>query len=235
MVRDNIHRTVEQSQKQNQAAETPGQSQATGEPAERVNPGSQEPRQLSTLQRNKFNRQEEPGTWCQPLTGADADSLPTHLRPFSSEAEYHLVKSTYQQLKHSGYYWGPMTMEEAHAILAHAPMGTFLIRDSGQTDVFFTLSYQSDDGPTSVRVQLNNLLFNLHGSQRTFTSLFDLLTYYTSSSCKLTVPYREQRPERLKQMCRRALIRTCGAETISTLPTLSNQIKDYVHAYPHSI
>lgn len=108
-------------------------------------------------------------------------------------------------------------------------------RDSGQPDVFFTLSYQSSCGPTSVRVQLNNLLFSLHGSQRTFTSLFKLLTYYTGSSCKLTVPYRRQRPERLKQMCRRALVRTFGAETISTLPRLSTQIKDYVHAYPHSI
>ncbi|KAK2918752.1 suppressor of cytokine signaling 1-like [Channa argus] len=237
MVRDNFQRTVVQSQKQNHAADTAGQSPDTGEPAERANPDSQEPteRELDLLQWNKLNFGEGPGTCRQPLTGAEADSLPTHLRPFSSEAEYNLVKTTYQQLQHSGYYWGPMTMEEAHEILARVPQGTFLIRDSGQPDVFFTLSYQSDDGPTSVRVQLNNLLFNLHGSQRTFTSLFALLTYYTSSSCKLTEPYRKQRPERLAQMCRRALIRSCGAETISTLPSLSTQIKDYVHAYPHSI
>ncbi|MEQ2158171.1 hypothetical protein GOODEAATRI_009484 [Goodea atripinnis] len=83
-------------------------------------------------------------------------------------------------------------------------------RDSGQPDVFFTLSYQSEDGPTSVRVQLNNLLFSLHGSQKTFTSLFALLAFYTSSPCKLTEPYRRQRPERLKQMCRRALVQTHG-------------------------
>lgn len=108
-------------------------------------------------------------------------------------------------------------------------------RDSGQRDVFFTLSYQSDDGPTSVRVQLNNLLFSLYGSHRTFSSLFTLLTYYTGSSCKLTVPYRKRRPERLKQMCRRALVRTYGAESISTLPGLSVQVKDYVHAYPYFI
>lgn len=108
-------------------------------------------------------------------------------------------------------------------------------RDSGQPDVFFTLSYQSDDGPTSVRVQLNNLLFSLYGSHRTFPSLFALLTFYTGSSCKLTAPYRRQRPEHLKQMCRRALVRAYGAEKTSTLPGLSNQIKDYVHAYPHCI
>lgn len=108
-------------------------------------------------------------------------------------------------------------------------------RDSGQPDVFFTLSYQSDDGPTSIRVQLNKLLFSLYGSQRTFASLFALLTYYTSSGCKLTVPYRKQRPERLKQMCRRAFIHAFGAESISTLPRLNMQVKGYIYAYPYSI
>ncbi|XP_008282620.1 suppressor of cytokine signaling 1-like [Stegastes partitus] len=242
MVRDNLNRAVVQSQKPNHAAETESQSQPTEEPAgpepaqspERVQPESQEPteRQLDLLLWSKLKK-EGPESWSQPAPGAD--SLPTHLRPFSSEAEYKLVKCTYQQLQHSGYYWGPMSMEEAHDILKSAPLGTFLIRDSGQPDVFFTLSYQSDDGPTSVRVQLTNLLFSLYGSHRTFATLFALLTFYTSSSCKLTVPYRKQRPERLKQMCRRALISTYGAESLSTLPGLSTQVKTYVHAYPHYI
>ncbi|XP_026159896.1 suppressor of cytokine signaling 1-like [Mastacembelus armatus] len=245
MVKDNLNRTVVQSEKQNHTAEIQHPSQPSEETAgpeqspERVTSENQEPteRDLDLLHWHKLNLWDlEPEDWCQPLTGAEGDSWPTHLRPFSSHAEYKLVKSTYQQLQHSGYYWGPMTMEEAHEILTQAPLGTFLIRDSGQPDVFFTLSYQSDDGPTSVRVHLSNLLFNLHGSQRTFSSLFALLTYYTSSSCKLTVPYRKQRPERLKQMCRRAVIRTCGAETVRTSPTLSKlNLKDYVLQYPHCI
>lgn len=106
-------------------------------------------------------------------------------------------------------------------------------RDSGQPDVFFTLSYKSEEGPTSIRIQLNNLLFSLHGSHRTFASLFTLFTYYTSSSCKLTLPYRRERPERLKQMCRRALVLSQGAEGISTLPGLSPSLKDFVQKYPH--
>ncbi|XP_059199383.1 suppressor of cytokine signaling 1-like [Centropristis striata] len=242
MVRDNLNRTVVQSKIQNGAAETQNRSQPPEEPAraeraqgpERAQPESLEPteRQLDLLLWKKLNLQEDPETWCQSVGGADAESLPTHLRPFRSAAEYKLVKHTYRQLQHSGYYWGSMTMEEAHEILAKAPLGTFLIRDSGQTDVFFTLSYQSEDGPTSVRVQLNNLHFSLYGSHRTFPSLFALLTYYTSSSCKLTVPYRKQRPERLKQMCRRALMGSYEVGNIRTLPGLSTQVKDYVCAYP---
>lgn len=64
----------------------------------------------------------------QNVNGADADRLPTHLRAFSSLAEYKLVRKTYVQLLHSNYYWRSMTMEEAHRALAHAQLGTFLIR-----------------------------------------------------------------------------------------------------------
>lgn len=64
----------------------------------------------------------------QNVDGADAGSLPTHLRPFSSLTEFKLVRNTYVQLLHSGYYWRSMTMEEAHRILEHVQLGTFLIR-----------------------------------------------------------------------------------------------------------
>ncbi|KAF6736438.1 Suppressor of cytokine signaling 1 [Oryzias melastigma] len=229
MVRDSLSRTATQCQKQNNPAETENPSGEEGAgPEQSENPD----RQSEPLLWNQPVEESKP--WIQPETGADADFF-THLRPFSSEEAYTLVRHTYQQLQHSGFYWGPITMEEAHEKLSHAPIGTFLIRDSGQPDVFFTLSYQSEEGPTSVRIILDNLHFNLYGSLRTFPSLFALLTYYTSSSCKLTEPYRKQRPERLKQMCRRALIRAHGSECTSTLSGLSVQTKAYVLAYPHCI
>ncbi|KAM4585545.1 suppressor of cytokine signaling 1b [Odontesthes bonariensis] len=239
MVRDSLNSTVVRSEKPSHSAESqppedstePKQSQSS----EKAEPEETSEGQLHLLLLKKLSCEDAPESWSLAVTGADADSLPTHLRSFSSRAEYNLVKHTYHQLQHSGYYWGPMTMEEAHSILKHVPMGTFLIRDSGQPDVFFTLSYQSEDGPTSVRVQLNNLLFSLYGSHRTFDSLFALLAYYTSASCKLTEPYRKQRPERLKQMSRRAFIRTYGAESISTFPGLSTRVKADIKAYPYCI
>lgn len=171
--------------------------------------------------------------WRQALSEVD---LPTHLRPFSSPEQYSLVKTTYQQLKHSGYYWGALTMEEAHAMLSETPLGTFLIRDSVQPDVFFTLSYRGDDAPTSVRVLLNkDLLFCLHGSHKTFASLFALLAHYTGPSCKLTTPHRKERPERLMNMCRRALVRLYGADGLKTRPGLSAEDRKYVNLYPYCI
>lgn len=64
----------------------------------------------------------------QNVDGADAGRFPTHLRPFSSLTQYKLVRETYVQLFHSGYYWRSMTMEDAHRILEHVQLGTFLIR-----------------------------------------------------------------------------------------------------------
>ncbi|KAJ0033590.1 hypothetical protein NQD34_000697 [Periophthalmus magnuspinnatus] len=172
--------------------------------------------------------------WKQALV--DGAPLPTHLRPFSSPEQYRLVKQTYQQLQHSGYYWGALSMEEAHAMLSDAPLGTFLIRDSVQPDVFFTLSYRGDDAPTSVRVLLNkDLQYSLHGSRRTFPSLFALLTHYTGPTCKLSVPHRKERPERLSHMCRRALVRIYGAHNIRTVSGLSTKEKQSIHFYPYSI
>ncbi|KAF3852412.1 hypothetical protein F7725_005767 [Dissostichus mawsoni] len=227
MVRDNLDRKVVQSKKQNHAADTQNQSQ----PLRNLQPQN-EPRAPREFNPRAKSKPRGSSIYC---SGKNSTYMENQEACASSAAEYRLVKHTYQQLQHSGYYWGSMPMEEAHAILTQTPLGTFLIRDSGQTDVFFTLSYQSDDGPTSVRVQLNNLLFSLYGSTRTFDSFFALLTFYTGSSCKLTSPYRKQRPEYLKQMCRRAVIGLYGAEHLSTLPGLSPQLKNYVQSYPFCI
>ncbi|XP_072319757.1 suppressor of cytokine signaling 1-like [Eucyclogobius newberryi] len=175
--------------------------------------------------------------WRQALPEPDGgEPLPFHLRPFSGPEQYELVRQTYQQLRHSGYYWGALTMEEAHAALGHAPLGTFLIRDSVQPDVFFTLSYRGDDGPTSVRVLLGrDLRFSLHGSHKAFPSLFALLAHYTGPTCKLTAPHRRERPERLTHMCRRALVQAYGADNLRAASGLSAKEKQSIYLYPYSI
>lgn len=69
MVRDNIGRTVEQSQKQSCVAETQIQSQPSEEVAEPQkalgSPEKQEEHQLDFLHWRKLNFEEEPETWQQ--------------------------------------------------------------------------------------------------------------------------------------------------------------------------
>ncbi|XP_056590620.1 suppressor of cytokine signaling 1b isoform X1 [Triplophysa dalaica] len=161
--------------------------------------------------------------------------VPTHFRAFRHQQDCDLITETMHYLTQSGFYWGPLEVDEAHAQLAKLPLGTFLLRDSMQTNVFFTLSYQAPEGPTSVRVLLKDGAFSLAGSKHTFLCLFALLAYYIASSKKsLSRPYRGDVPQRLQELARRAVMRCCGKECIQQLP-LSRNHKEFLWQYPFSI
>ncbi|KAM9454436.1 suppressor of cytokine signaling 1b isoform 1-T4 [Clarias gariepinus] len=159
----------------------------------------------------------------------------THFRLFRDADERSLVSVTTQFLGNSGFYWGPLDVDEAHTRLASLPVGTFLIRDSMQTDVFFTLSYRAADGPTSVRVLLKGGRFVLDGSKHNFPCLFELLRFYmTSPKRSLKQPYRGPAPQKLQELCRRAVVKTFGKENLEKLP-VSSVLKGFLQSYPFSI
>ncbi|XP_017572800.1 suppressor of cytokine signaling 1b [Pygocentrus nattereri] len=160
---------------------------------------------------------------------------PTHFHPFRHAQDRSLITQAIQFLENSGFYWGPMDVDEAHVRLAGMPVGTFLIRDSTQTDVFFTLSYRAEVGPTSVRVLLKNEAFNLDGSKHTFPCLFALLEFYISSPKRsLKRPYRGAAPQTLQELSRRAVVRTFGRESVEGLP-VSAGLKEFLNLYPFAI
>ncbi|TUD86397.1 Suppressor of cytokine signaling 1 [Bagarius yarrelli] len=179
-----------------------------------------------------------------PASPQDSESLTvttyvpapqTHFRPFRDEEERSLVAVTTRFLRNSGFYWGPLDVDEAHAQLMELPTGTFLIRDSMQTDIFFTLSYRSADGPTSVRVLLKGSGFTLDGSKHAFPCLFQLLHFYmTSPKRSLRCPYRGSAPQKLQELCRRTVVKTYGKENLDKLP-VNAVLKEFLQSYPFSI
>uniref|UniRef100_A0A8B9HYC9 Suppressor of cytokine signaling 1b n=1 Tax=Astyanax mexicanus TaxID=7994 RepID=A0A8B9HYC9_ASTMX len=172
----------------------------------------------------------------QPTEVPPASSAPqTHFHPFRHQRDRNLITQAADYLARSGFYWGPLDVDEAHARLASLPVGTFLIRDSTQTDIFFTLSYRAEDGPTSVRVLLKNGTFSLDGSKHSFPCIFSLLDFYITSPKKsLKRPYRGDAPQTLQDLSRRAVVRTYGRDSIDRLP-VSSGLKDFVNSYPFSI
>uniref|UniRef100_A0AAY4CGS3 Suppressor of cytokine signaling 1 n=1 Tax=Denticeps clupeoides TaxID=299321 RepID=A0AAY4CGS3_9TELE len=125
--------------------------------------------------------------------------------------------------------------DEAHALLSEQPQGTFLVRDSTRPDVFFTLSYHSTQGPTSVRIELRDLRFGLAGSHKTFSCLFALLEYYRDSPKRsLRRPYRGAAPQGLQQLGRLAVVRAFGRDAVDRLP-VSVVVRDYIHKFPFRI
>lgn len=138
-------------------------------------------------------------------------------------------------LEESGFYWGPMTVEEAHHKLKNEPVGTFLIRDSQQKDVFFALSYRAPSGPISVRIHFQSSGFSLMGSKKSFNNLFQLLEHYSSSAKQcLQWPYRRQRVRSLQDLCRKRIIETCGAQAIDQLP-INPIVKDFLRSFPYRL
>ncbi|KAG2455532.1 SOCS1 protein, partial [Polypterus senegalus] len=159
----------------------------------------------------------------------------THFRPFRSESDFRIITMTTSMLENSGFYWGPMTVEEAHLKLKDEPLGTFLIRDSRQKDYFYTLSVKTRSGPTSIRIDFKNSHFSLVGSKEEFDCLFKMLEYYIASPKRSLVrPLRKVKVQSLQELCRRKTIETFGKD-IDRIPLQNTVLKDYLKSFPFCI
>lgn len=159
----------------------------------------------------------------------------THFPTFSSQEDCNIITDTASKLERSSFYWGPLGVEDAHHMLRDAPLGSFLIRDSRQKNVFFTLSYHAKGGPVSVRITYNQQKFSLAGNERSFPTLFALLEYYISSPKKsLSIPYRKWQPT-LQELCRRGIMELCGGGSqISELP-ITHVAQDFLLEFPYKL
>ncbi|CAJ1076423.1 suppressor of cytokine signaling 1a [Xyrichtys novacula] len=159
----------------------------------------------------------------------------THFRTFSSQEDCKIITETASKLERSGFYWGPLGVEDAHRMLREAPLGSFLIRDSRQKDVFFTLSYHAKSGPVSIRIDYKQQKFSLAGNERCFPTLFALLEHYINSPKKsLSVPYRKWEPT-LQELCRKRIIELCGGGSrVQELP-LTHVVQDLLLEFPYKL
>nr|XP_057905948.1 suppressor of cytokine signaling 1a [Doryrhamphus excisus] len=164
-----------------------------------------------------------------------APKYSTHFPTFNCKEDCSVITDTASQLELSGFYWGPLGVEEAHRMLRDAPLGSFLIRDSRQKDVFFTLSYHAKSGPVSVRIDYKRHNFSLAGNERTFSTLFALLEYYINCPKRsLKTPYRKWKPT-LQELCRRRVMEICdGATQVSELP-LTKVVQDFLMEFPYQL
>ncbi|XP_069503904.1 suppressor of cytokine signaling 1 [Ambystoma mexicanum] len=159
----------------------------------------------------------------------------THFRTFRSHSDFRIITQTCARLEDCSFYWGPMTVNEAHEKLTAEPAGTFLIRDSKQINRFFAISVQTATGPISVRVSFQAGRFSLDGSKESFDCLFKLVEHYLTSPKKLLVtPLRKVRLRTLQELCRKSIVTTFGGENLDQLP-LNPVLKDYLKSFPFQI
>lgn len=193
---------------------------------------------LQALDRCPINIQHQQ---CQPrpvlprARHVSASNATTHFRTFRSHSDFRVITQTCTRLEDCGFYWGPMTVNEAHDKLKAEPTGTFLIRDSKQINRFFAISVQTATGPISVRVNFQAGCFSLDGSRESFDCLFKLVEHYLTSPKKLLVtPLRKDRMRTLQELCRKSIVTTFGSENLDRLP-LNPVLKDYLKSFPFQI
>ncbi|XP_050346377.1 suppressor of cytokine signaling 2-like isoform X1 [Nymphalis io] len=83
------------------------------------------------------------------------------LIPTPYNDELRRLADTLRALRLSGWYYGNLDWQGARNLLKDASVGAFVIRDSGDRNFIFSLSVQTERGPTSVRLHYEQGFFRL--------------------------------------------------------------------------
>ncbi|XP_025837058.1 suppressor of cytokine signaling 2-like isoform X2 [Agrilus planipennis] len=110
---------------------------------------------------------------------------PQESRP---ESELDRLSNTVHVLRQSGWYFEGISYQQSHDMLQDKPLGTFLVRESSDPRFLFSLSVQTERGPTSVRIHYINGYFrldaqnHLQAAMPMFSSVIDLVQHYVRES-----------------------------------------------------
>ncbi|KAL1488887.1 hypothetical protein ABEB36_014679 [Hypothenemus hampei] len=102
----------------------------------------------------------------------------------NQDVQFQQLKDTVQALRRSGWFYEDITFEESHELLKNTKVGTFLVRNSSNPKFLYSLSVQTEKGPTSVRLQYNNGYFKLDAQPHlqkimpAFPNVISLIQYY---------------------------------------------------------
>ncbi|XP_026725192.1 suppressor of cytokine signaling 2-like isoform X1 [Trichoplusia ni] len=117
-----------------------------------------------------------------PITTPLSPLIPS---PYNDELRR--LADTLRALRLSGWYYGCLDWLGARSILKDASVGAFVIRDSGDRNFIFSLSVQTERGPTSVRLHFEQGFFRLDCDQPLarymprFRCVVELVQHYARS------------------------------------------------------
>ncbi|KAM9326511.1 suppressor of cytokine signaling 1-like [Gastrophryne carolinensis] len=160
------------------------------------------------------------------------------------DSERQLVEKSVATLQESGFYWGPLSTIEAHAILSKHTTGTFLVRDSSQGNHLFSVSIKMESGPVSVRILFYKGKFWL---RELFSEcpvrLLELAVEKSKHSplcCQngikliLSKPLRRTRILTLQQLCRKCIVSHYGRDGLSRL-SIQPALRRFIEQFPFKI
>ncbi|XP_043289942.1 uncharacterized protein [Venturia canescens] len=153
------------------------------------------------------------------------------------------------KLSKYGWYWGPISGDEADSKLVSEPDGAFLVRDSSDDRYLLTLSFKSSGRLLHARMEHSGGLFSLcnQGDNKGFTSVAALIDHsmnssqsavfcysrpkypgYPSFPVRLTKPVsRFTQVRSLQYLCRFVIRQNTRLDNIHKLP-LPKTIRGYI-------
>ncbi|KRY10781.1 Suppressor of cytokine signaling 5 [Trichinella patagoniensis] len=139
----------------------------------------------------------------------------------------------------ASYYWGAIDRYEAERLLENEPEGTFLLRDSVQSDYLFSVSFRRYQRTLHARIEQFNHRFSFDSSDDSVfkaSTVTELIEHYKDEdNClfyepHLSLPLRRKSVFSLKQLSRAVVCNSIRFEDITTLdiPTV---LKNYLSEY----
>lgn len=198
-------------------------------------------------------------------TGVPSDQADMKIAQLQSESDIkqigdicgHTVYPTspvlleFEKLARQGWYWGPMTREQAEKRLSNAPEASFLVRDSSDERYILSLSFRSHHRTLHTRIAHSGMKFSFYedNPKQAYTSVVELIensmrdtneqgVFCYSRSRQPFAPtfpvrlihpvsrFTEVRP--LQDLCRFVIRRSARVDHIQNLP-LPKPIKEYLH------
>ncbi|XP_022111846.1 uncharacterized protein LOC110991054 [Acanthaster planci] len=155
-----------------------------------------------------------------------------------------------RKISEYGWYWGPMSWDDAESRLENMPDGSFLVRDSSDDRHLLSLSFRAQGSTHHTRVEHHNGKFSFwsqpcsHGSAsivefveeamrhshsgRVLYFLRPRMPGYPPAAVQLLYPIsRFQKARSLQHMCRFVIRKHVRLDHIDSLP-LPRRLKDYL-------
>ncbi|VDO70062.1 unnamed protein product [Heligmosomoides polygyrus] len=165
------------------------------------------------------------------------------------EYSHHLVPDI-DKILNASYYWGVMDRFRAEQLLEGKPEGTFLLRDSAQTEYLFSVSFRRYQRTLHARIEQasssspgnHRFSFDIHDqsvySAPTITKLIE--KYKDPARClffepQLTHPLHRPHVFSLQELCRGVIVsRTTytGVASLRLPPKLKQFIREYHYTMP---